>query len=270
MGGAASSRCICLFMGVAASSRKRPFSAGFHPYMRNFMDTPLLLLPGLLCDESVWAAQTSAFPSRAVIVADYGMADTIGAMARAALDQAPARFALAGHSMGARVALEVWRMAPERVERLALISTGIHPVSAEEPAKRHRLVDLARNEGMQALCNAWLPPMVAPARHGDTALMAPMEAMVLRQTPDRFAAQIAALLGRPEAEDVLAGVSVPLLVAVGDGDAWSPPDQHEDMAARVPGARLVVFRGSGHMAPCEVPDQVNAALADWLAMPAAA
>ncbi|MEH3108249.1 MAG: alpha/beta hydrolase [Sphingomonas fennica] len=234
------------------------------------MDTPLLLLPGLLCDDAVFAAQIDAFPGRAVTVADYGMADTIGAMAAAALAQAPARFALMGHSMGARVALEVWRMAPERVERLALVSTGIHPVSAGEPAKRHRLVDLARAEGMAALCAAWLPPMVAPARHADAALMAPMEAMVLRQTPDRFAAQIAALLARPEAEAVLASVTVPLLVAVGDQDAWSPPVQHEAMAALVPGARLVVFSGSGHMAPCEVPDQVNAALAGWLAMPAAA
>ncbi len=232
------------------------------------MDTPLLLLPGLLCDASVWAAQIDAFPGREVIVADYGMAASITAMAQAALDQAPARFALVGHSMGARVALEVWRMAPERVERLALVSTGIHPVSTAEPAKRQVLVDLADTQGMAAVCAAWLPPMVAPARHGDTALMAPMEAMVLRQTPARFAAQIRALLSRPEAEAVLASVTVPLLVAVGDGDAWSPPDQHAEMAALVPGARLMVFRGSGHMAPCEVPDQVNAALADWLAMPA--
>ena len=98
----------------------------------------LLLLPGLACDARIYAPQLAAFPdSRAVD--GYGTADSLQQMARIALDQAPDSFDLFGHSMGGRVALEVYRLAPERVRRLALVSTGVHslrerrhPVAGQE------------------------------------------------------------------------------------------------------------------------------------------
>src|SRR5690242_18332837 len=124
---------------------------------------PLLLLPGLMCDQTIWAAQQDAFAALGVVVAGYGAARSFHEMARLALDAAPPRFSLAGHSMGARVALEVFRIAPDRVERLALLDTGVHPVGAEEPAKRQALLELGRREGGDALIEAWLPPMVHPA-----------------------------------------------------------------------------------------------------------
>jgi pimeloyl-ACP methyl ester carboxylesterase len=224
----------------------------------------LYLLPGLLCDETVWEAQIDAFSARAdVRVPDYGAADRITEMARIALKDAPARFSLVGHSMGARVALEVLRMAPERIERLALLDTGVHGVKPDERAKRMRLVTLAREQGMDALCDAWLPPMVHPDRRDDPALMAPLCDMVKRSTAARFAAQIEALLNRPDTEGPLASIRCPLLIGVGRQDEWSPVSQHEDILARAGSGRLVVFENAGHMAPCEAPEAVNAALLEW-------
>src|SRR5215468_7474810 len=137
----------------------------------------LVLLPGLLCDETVWAHQVAALsPIADVRVADFRGFDSITAMAQAVLAQAPQRFALAGHSMGARVALEVVRLAPARVERLALLDTGTHPLRPDETEKRQVLVDLAIREGMAALAARWLPPMVHPDRLADEALMAPLRA----------------------------------------------------------------------------------------------
>ena len=94
----------------------------------------LCLLPGLLCDATIWKHQIEAFSGGAqVIVPDLWPAPSIEAMAEIVLAAAPERFLLAGHSMGGRVALEVLRRAPERVERLALLDTGIHPrAEAEE------------------------------------------------------------------------------------------------------------------------------------------
>ena len=95
----------------------------------------LLFLPGLACDARIYGPQLAAFPdSRAID--GYGLADTLESMARVALDQAPDTFDLFGHSMGGRVALEVFRIAPERVRRLALVSTGIHPLKDGEREKR--------------------------------------------------------------------------------------------------------------------------------------
>ncbi|HZF45920.1 MAG TPA: alpha/beta fold hydrolase, partial [Sphingomonadaceae bacterium] len=108
----------------------------------------LILLPGLICDASLYAAQTAAFP-QAKAIDGYGTADSLQEMARIALDQCPERFDLFGHSMGGRVALEVFRLAPERVRRLALVSTGMHPIQPGEREKREALIAIGREKGAE-------------------------------------------------------------------------------------------------------------------------
>lgn len=233
----------------------------------------VLFLPGLLCDASVFAAQRAALAGRAeTVVADFSRQDSITDMAHAALALRDGRLAVVGHSMGARVALEIVRLAPERVERLCLMDSGVHPRRDGEEAQRQILVDLAFAQGMGALAERWLPPMVHEARVDDEGLMGPLRAMVLRATPEQHARQIRALLGRPYARPLLAAIRCPTLVMVGRQDRWSPLAQHVEIADAVPGAELVVIEDSGHMAPVEQPEQVTRALLRWLglAIPSAA
>ncbi|KLB29472.1 alpha/beta fold hydrolase, partial [Xanthomonas hortorum] len=136
---------------------------------------------------------------------------------------------------------------------------------AQEHAQRGALVELARRDGMQALARQWLPPMLHPDRHDDAELMQALVAMVMRQTPQSYAAQVTALLNRPDAAPVLAQVHCPTLLGVGRQDSWSPLERHQDMARQIPHAQLVVFEHSGHMTPVEAPAAVSAALRDWLA-----
>lgn len=220
------------------------------------------LLPGLLCDRTIWAAQEEALSEFAeVVIPDFRYVNSITAMARIALEAATEdSFLLAGHSMGARVALEVFRLAPERVEGLALLDTGIHPRGESEPAKRQALIDIARNEGMAAMCARWLPPMVHPDH---TELLAPLTEMVLRSTPDTFANQQTALLDRPDACEVLPMIHCPTLVLCGREDQWSPVRQHEEIAAAIPHSKLVIVEHCGHMSPFEQPEAVTAALLEW-------
>src|ERR1700686_3697315 len=85
----------------------------------------LVLLPGFLCDRTVWESQISLLSDAAACaVVDWGTLGSIEDMAEEVLRIAPQRFALAGHSMGGRVAFQVYRMAPQRVERIALLNTG--------------------------------------------------------------------------------------------------------------------------------------------------
>lgn len=227
----------------------------------------LLLLPGLICDASIYAPQLAAFP-QAKAVDGYGLADTLEKMARVALEQAPDRFDLFGHSMGGRVALEVFRIAPERVRRIALVSTGVHPLQPGEREKREVLRKIGREEGAEALVDAWLPPMVAPGRLEDDALMAPLRSMCVNAGTQVFDAQIEALLGRPEQESLLSQIQCPALVMTGELDGWSSPAQHEKIAAAVPASQLVIVPGAGHMIMAEAPEAVNAAIANWLDRPA--
>ena len=230
-----------------------------------------LFLPGLICSARIYASQTAAFPG-SLVVDSYGMANTIEGMARIALEQADAAgessFDLFGHSMGGRVALEVYRLAPQRVRRLALVSTGIHPVGETEPEKREALKAIGHDNGFEALVDHWLPPMVAEANRSVEEIYAPMRAMCLAMGQQVFDAQIHALVTRPEVEDLLPQISCPTLVMTGELDEWSGPPQHRDIAARIPDSKLVVVPGAGHMLMMEAPEAVNSAIADWLAIPA--
>ncbi len=228
----------------------------------------VLLLPGLLCDRTIWSHQIRALENIAeVIIPDFRQINSISAMAQIALREceknaaAPARFALAGHSMGARVAIEVFRMAPDRIDRIALLDTGVHPRGPQEESKRGELVEIARTQGMAAMAARWLPPMLHPDH---TALLGPLTEMVMRSTPETFANQQRALLDRPEARAVLPLIKCPALVLCGRQDAWSPVAQHEEIAAAIPHSKLVIVEDSGHMSPVEQPEAVTQALLNWL------
>jgi len=234
-------------------------------------DQPLIcLLPGLLCDRTVWEPQLPALAKLGeVFVADLWGPSSFADMARKVLaETGQRRLAVAGHSMGARVALEMWRLAPERIDRLALLSTGFHGPRPEEQGKRMGLVEVGYEKGMKAVAEKWLPPMLHPDRENDAALMAALTAMVCRATPEIFEAQQTAGLQRPDAGDYLPRIACPTLVLVGRQDGWSPLSQHEEMARRIPDATLSVIEDCGHMATVERPDAVTAALVEWMQRPA--
>lgn len=230
----------------------------------------LMFLPGLICDARIYAPQTAAFAG-SMAVDGYGLSGSLVDMARIALAEADRAGAgqidLFGHSMGGRVALEVFRLAPHRVRRLALASTGIHPLAPDETGKREGLKAVGHRHGFKALVDHWLPPMVAEANRTDPAIYPPLEAMCLAQGQAVFDAQIRALVTRPEVTDLLSRIACPTLVMTGELDGWAPPAQHEMIAAAIPGANLVIVPGAGHMVQFEAPEAVNAAITRWLAHP---
>ena len=231
---------------------------------------PLVLLPGLLCDEAVWQGQIDALRDVAACVCmDWGHLDSIAAMAERVLRMAPERFSLAGHSMGGRIAFQVVRLAPQRVARLALFNTGADakpPGAAgqEEERKRRALLQIAKERGMRAMALEWLPAMMKPGRMADSALVETIVGMIARKTPEIYEAQMLALLGRPDAKPGLAKIDCPTLLLTGREDGWSPPARHEEMAAAIPNSRVAIVPDSGHMAPMEQPSEVAAAMREWL------
>ena len=233
---------------------------------------PLLLVPGLMCDHAVW---TPLFPcwgaDRIYTVVDHADADSLPQMAQQLLTSAPAQFLLAGHSMGARVALEVLRLAPERVRGVALMDTGFLPkpegqAGDDEEAKRMALLQIAKEQGVRVMAQQWVLGMVHHDRLGDAELVERILAMFERKSAALFERQIHALLTRPDGSDVLRSLNVPTLLMCGAQDAWSPPAQHEAMQAIMPPAlaQLDLIQHAGHMAPMERPAEVAASLLGWL------
>jgi pimeloyl-ACP methyl ester carboxylesterase len=220
-----------------------------------------VLIPGLLCDGVVWEPVLNQLTAE---VADLSTQDSLTQMAEDVLARYSGPLRVAGHSMGARVALEMARIAPQRIERLALLDTGIHPLKDGETAKRDEIVQFAYENGMEALADRWLPPMVYAENQTNTPMMADLRAMVLRMTPDLHARQIKALVNRPDASAYLSDIGCPVLLMVGRQDAWSPVSQHDDMRALLPNARLEIVENAGHFAPIEQPQAVADLLVPFL------
>lgn len=232
--------------------------------------TSLVLVPGLMCDEVVWAHQTQALADLADIqIATNGARDSLVAMAEAIIAQSAPRFAIAGHSMGGRVALEVVRRVPDRVIALALLDTGYQPLAAgevgeREVAGRMALVEKARRQGMRAMGWEWLQGMVYPSRLSDAVLVNAILDMIERKTPELFAAQTQALIHRPDAASLLAKIRCPTLCLCGQEDLWSPPRRHEEMCNQMARSSLTVVPYCGHMSTMEKPAAVSAALREWM------
>ncbi len=231
---------------------------------------PLILVPGLMCDYTVW---DPLFPqinaSRVCTVVDHGDANSLEQMAIQLLRDAPPKFLLAGHSMGARVVLEVLRLVPERVGGVALLDTGYLPKSSglageEEVRKRFNLLQMAQEKGVRAMAREWVQGMVHPDRLTDQALIERILNMFERKSADIFAKQINALIHRPDGTDVLKSIQVPTLILCGRQDTWSPPSQHEAMQQLAPHATLALVDAAGHMAPMERPREVADAMLLWL------
>jgi pimeloyl-ACP methyl ester carboxylesterase len=229
------------------------------------MKQSAVLLSGLLCDETFWSdiPQRLADVAETQVVSFSGFA-SIPAMAQHVLDIAPQRFAVAGHSMGGRVALEIIRAAPGRITALALLNTSVHAVRDGEPQSRSHLLRVAQAQGMSALADEWLPPMLGSDAARAAELMPLLRAMIQRFTAEAYAGQVSAMLNRSEVLSLLPSIAVPTLLLSGSDDTWSPVSQQQSIRRRIPHATLFEIHGAGHMAPLERPHAVAVALREWL------
>ena len=228
--------------------------------------TPLVLVPGLLCDERLWRHQAGGLADLVdrVLVPDLTGADSVAAMARGILETAPERFALAGLSMGGYVALEVMRQAPDRVEALALLDTSARPDTPEQTGARLALIELARDGRFDEVWRTLLPKIVHPDRVGDPEIRSAVEGMAHAVGPEGFERQERAIMGRPDSRGGLPGISCPALVLCGRDDALTPPHLHEELADGIPGAHLHLVERCGHLSTLERPEEVTRAMRGWL------
>ena len=233
------------------------------------MKPDLFLLPGLTCDAAVWAHQCHALSAVAnPIVPEWGLLNNLSDMAKFALSQSQQdRIWVAGHSMGARVALEMWRLAPERMAGLALLDTGAHPradgeAGEKEERGRMALLGIAQRQGMRVMGSQWARGMVHESRRDGPVFNAILD-MQERSSAAQFEAQIHALLNRPDARPLLSTITCPVWLLCGEDDAWSPPAQHQAMADLMPQSQLTLIPECGHMSPMEKPEAVARWLLEW-------
>ena len=204
--------------------------------------TPLVLVPGTLCDAALWRHQTANLADIAdVTVADHARHDTMSAIARSILQEAPVEFARAGLSMGGFVCFEIMRQAPDRVLRLALLDTSARPDMPEQAARRRDLIALVERGNFTGVTPRLLSQYIHPDRLDDTDLADEIQAMAERVGSAAYLRQQNANATRADARPMLGRIACPTLVVCGRQDAAVPLDHSEEIADGIPGARLVVI-----------------------------
>jgi pimeloyl-ACP methyl ester carboxylesterase len=227
--------------------------------------TPLLLLPGLLCDERLFGPQVAGLADVAeTTVADLTGDASIEAVAERVLAAAPETFALVGLSMGGYVALEIVARAPERVRRLALLDSRARADTEAEAGRRRELIELTQAGRFAEVPPRLLPLFLHPDRLSDERLTRLVLAMAESVGPEAFVRQQTALLARADRRTALGAITCPTLVLAGRQDALTPIEVQEEMAAAIPSADLVILANCGHLSTVERPEAVNAHLRVWL------
>jgi pimeloyl-ACP methyl ester carboxylesterase len=226
--------------------------------------TPLVLIPGMMCDARMWGGLPAALPARTVIHALPTGADTMADLAQDVLAHAPPRFALAGLSMGGIVAMAVLARAPDRVERLALLDTNPRAEAPEVQARRGPQIERALSGGLRAVIRDEMKPNYLAEGPDRASILDLCMDMALSLGPNVFARQSRALRDRPDQTAPLAAFRGPALVLMGAEDRLCPRDRHDLMHALMPQSRLVVIEGAGHLPPLERPKETTAALRRWL------
>jgi pimeloyl-ACP methyl ester carboxylesterase len=226
--------------------------------------TPLVLIPGMMCDARMWGGLPAALHPRPIIHVRATGAETMAELARDFLHHAPPRFALAGLSMGGILAMEVLAQSPDRVERLALLDTSPRAELPEVQARRAGQIERAMSGNLRAVIRDEMKPNYLAEGPDRQATLDLCMDMALALGPEVFARQSSALRDREDRQKVLAACRKPALVLMGAEDRLCPRERHDLMHRLMPQSRLVIIDGAGHLPTLEQPVETTAALRRWL------
>lgn len=218
-----------------------------------------MLLPGMGCTPALWSRL--ALPG--TVVTPVLQEPSVDAEVTRLLDMLPGRFALAGLSLGAIVAMALVRRAPGRVSRLALLSTNPYgPTDAQRQGWAAQR-EVLRTGSARELQASLVPLLLSPDRDDLMPLTLDMADETGEPTYD---AQLRLQATRVDERPGLTQVRCPTLVVASRDDRLCPVERHEEIARLVPGAELVVLESCAHLSPLERPDELSAHLDRWLSL----
>jgi pimeloyl-ACP methyl ester carboxylesterase len=222
--------------------------------------TPIFI-PGLLCTGFLFAKQRAAL-SNAGLICDTRQHNSINEMAQFALGQCTGALVPVGLSLGGYVALEMARLAPERIAGMALLSTNVGVDDDERAKERRRVIKLASHTGFKGITRSFLSQLISKTALVDPVLADSILAMAKDVGRVGFVRQQTAILGRRDQRDTLADFVAPVLILCGTSDLLTPPKFSREMADLAPNATLTLLDGIGHLSSLEAPGAVTTALLD--------
>jgi 3-oxoadipate enol-lactonase len=170
------------------------------------------------------------------------------------------RAVVCGLSIGGYVAFEIWRQARERVIGLVLANTRAVADPPEAVAARQALAARLRSEGNVLATEP--PPLLG--EDASEELQERVRAWIADQPAESIAAAALGMAERPDSTPDLAGIDVPTLVITSSNDRLIAPEVSTEMGAAIPGARIEVIDGVGHLSNVEAPDAFGHLLIEHL------
>lgn len=232
------------------------------------MGEPLVFLPGMMCDARLFGPQLAELsPKFTITVAPITKGQRIEEIASSLLDTLPRKFALAGHSLGGIVAMELLRRAPDRITRIALMATNALAETPQSASDYEPLIMKARSGRLADVVPDLMPPEALAPGPYRAEVMALLLDMAENIGADAIIRQVRSMQRRRDQQAVLRRCKVPALVLCGEHDGLTPVKRHSFMADLIPYADLKVIEGAGHLPTLEQPGETTQALLEWLKQP---
>ncbi|WLR59106.1 alpha/beta fold hydrolase [Guptibacillus hwajinpoensis] len=226
----------------------------------------LVLLPGTLCDERLFAHQKEHLTdvTASITIPDLTHQETITDLAESVLQEAPEQFALAGLSLGGIVAMEIIRIAPERITKLALLDSNPYAPTVDQLDSWKKLIQRVEGGEFQEIVQSLLPKLIHPTALTDRNLTNTIIQMAENIGPQAYIRQLKAVGTRTDARERLKSVSCPTLLLVGKEDGVCPPNFHQDMHHLLPNSSFITIKNCGYLSSLEAPEEVTSAMREWL------
>lgn len=238
--------------------------------------SPVVLVHGFPLSARLWESTIAALQGRwkLIVPETRGLARSTGAhnatMARYADDIADLlkhigetrAVVLVGMSMGGYTALEFFRRHRDRLRALVLVDTHPKPDTPQKAEERRTTALRVLKEGSGIVADVMMPVLFGP--HAAPELLDEWRGIISGSPAEGVAAALRAMADRADSVPTLPMIDAPTQVLVGEHDAITTPDMARAMHGAIPGARLDIIPGSGHMLPVEQPRAFEAALSSFL------
>lgn len=246
----------------------------FH-YIDQGEGIPVLWIHGYPLSSALFAEQLSIRGVRHLVpdLPGFGESDSAGIAsieeyARALLsilDGIPLRkVVVAGLSMGGYVALTIARIAPERISALVLIDTKETADSPDAKRVRYDTAEQVRANGTRPVIDSMLPKLLSESSSHDPLLVSRTITIMESASAEGVVDALKVMAERPDSSSVLSSLAIPVLIAVGEHDAITPPSEAGRMLGLARNARLLVVPKAGHLSILEQPEAFNEAFVDFL------
>lgn len=231
------------------------------------MQRAILFIPGLMQDARVFLPQMVALGTEHSVQVFVPDGDSVERLSERALAAAPAEFVAVGHGLGANIAIDLMRRAPDRVSSMVLLAVDPLAEAPQIAADREARMVAARAGRLKEALLQDVPDAALSDISEKAALRMLLQDMAYGLGEGVYLRQCKAMQRRPDQQKTIRKATVPTLFLAGELDSVVPRRRMEFARDMMPKSALKILNEAGHLPSLEQPEQVSAAIKSFMAGP---